>query len=273
MRPWLFSAMRRSFCRSLALLNCIGFKSVNSVGVTCHASFDSSKRKTSTYGSTVIRRNFDEHNGFSVFSREHHCQRAYAWPHGAMASVANPHATNAAIEMLAEGGHAVDAAIAAHLVLGLVEAQSSGIGGGGFMLVFERGERATTFYDGRETAPANATPDMFMQDEAAMPYVQAWQSGRSVGVPGVVALYKKAHEKHGRLAWSRLFGPAIRLAEAGFEVSPRLADMLVGVAKYTRLDENPGECASLRPFGAPQTLDKTFIKRDCKVCTRRGGFV
>ena len=103
---------------------------------------------------------------------------AYAWPHGAMASVANPHATNAAIEMLAEGGHAVDAAIAAHLVLGLVEPQSSGIGGGGFMLVFERGERATTFYDGRETAPANATPDMFMQDEAAMPYVQAWQSGR-----------------------------------------------------------------------------------------------
>ena len=125
-----------------------------------------------------------------------------AWPHGAMASVANPHATNAAIEMLAEGGHAVDAAIAAHLVLGLVEPQSSGIGGGGFMLVFERRERATTFYDGRETAPANATPDMFMQDEASMPYVQAWQSGRSVGVPGVVALYKKAHEKHGRLALS-----------------------------------------------------------------------
>lgn len=172
-----------------------------------------------------------------------------AWPHGAMASVANPHATNAAIEVLAEGGHAVDAAIAAHLVLGLVEPQSSGIGGGGFMLVFERRERATTFYDGRETAPANATPDMFMQDEASMPYVQAWQSGRSVGVPGVVALYKKAHEKHGRLAWSRLFEPAIRLAEAGFEVSPRLADMLVGVAKYTRLDENPGAADYFYPNG------------------------
>ena len=171
------------------------------------------------------------------------------WPHGAMASVANPYATDAAIEMLAEGGHVVDAAIAAHLVLGLVEPQSSGIGGGGFMLVFERSERATTFYDGRESAPANATPDMFMQDAAPMPYVQAWQSGRSVGVPGVVALYKKAHEQHGRLAWSRLFEPAIRLAEAGFEVSPRLADMLVRVAKYTRLDENPGAADYFYPNG------------------------
>ena len=171
------------------------------------------------------------------------------WPHGAMASVANPYATDAAIEILAEGGHVVDAAIAAHLVLGLVEPQSSGIGGGGFMLVFERAKKATTFYDGRETAPSEASADMFMQDAESMPYLQAWQSGKSVGVPGVVALYRKAHEQHGRLPWSRLFQPAIRLAETGFEVSPRLADMLLRVAKFTRLDENPGAADYFYPNG------------------------
>ena len=171
------------------------------------------------------------------------------WPHGAMASVANPYATDAAIEILAEGGHVVDAAIAAHLVLGLVEPQSSGIGGGGFMLVFERAKKATTFYDGRETAPSEASADMFMQDAESMPYLQAWQSGKSVGVPGVVALYRKAHEQHGRLPWSRLFQPAIRLAETGFEVSPRLAEMLLRVAKFTRLDENPGAADYFYPNG------------------------
>ena len=92
-------------------------------------------------------------------------------------------------------------------------------------------------------------PPLCMQDAASMPYLQAWQSGKSVGVPGVVALYEKAHEQHGRLPWSRLFQPAIRLAETGFEVSPRLADMLLRVAKFTRLDENPGAADYFYPNG------------------------
>ena len=114
---------------------------------------------------------------------------------------------------------------------------------------FLSGLRKQQLSDGRETAPAEASADMFMQDAESMPYLQAWQSGKSVGVPGVVALYRKAHEQHGRLPWSRLFQPAIRLAETGFEVSPRLADMLLRVAKFTRLDENPGAADYFYPDG------------------------
>ena len=92
-----------------------------------------------------------------------------------MVSAANPYATDAAIAMLAQGGHAVDAAIAAHLVLGLVEPQSSGLGGGGFLVVYERDSGELIFHDGRETAPAAASADMFMTDGKAMSYMQAWQ--------------------------------------------------------------------------------------------------
>lgn len=173
------------------------------------------------------------------------------WRHGGMAATANPHATDAAIEMLAQGGHAVDAAIAAHLVLGLVEPQSSGIGGGGFMLVYERRDADLTFHDGREMAPARAEPDMFMVDGEVMDFLRAWQSGKSVGVPGAVALYKQAHERHGRLSWQTLFEPAIRLAEKGFEVSPRLAGFLPRISTLGRLDENPGSADYFFPDGQP----------------------
>lgn len=176
---------------------------------------------------------------------------ASAWSRGAMAVAANPHAVAAATRMLEKGGHAVDAAIAAHLVLGLVEPQSSGIGGGGFMLVYQQENSALIFYDGRETAPAGATVDMFMRDGEVMGFREAWQSGVAVGVPGVVALYKSAHEAHGKLPWAALFQPAIRLAREGFEVSPRLAGFLPRVAEYGRLDENPGSAAYFYPDGEP----------------------
>ena len=94
-----------------------------------------------------------------------------------MVAAANPHAVHTAIEILEKGGHAVDAAIAAHLVLGLVEPQSSGIGGGGFMLVYERGDGSLTFHDGREIAPAGATVDMFMRDGDVMSFFESWLSG------------------------------------------------------------------------------------------------
>lgn len=171
------------------------------------------------------------------------------WDRGAIVTAANPYAVDAAIEILEKGGHAVEAAIAAHAVLGLVEPQSSGIGGGGFMLVYERSEEELTFLDGRETAPAGATVDMFVQDGEVMGFLDAWQSGLSVGVPGAVALYKHAHDEYGRLSWSELFEPAIRLAENGFEVSPRMADSLVKAASRGRLDENPDTAAYFFPEG------------------------
>jgi gamma-glutamyltranspeptidase / glutathione hydrolase len=167
-----------------------------------------------------------------------------------MAVAANPHAVAAATEMLEKGGHAVDAAIAAHAVLGLVEPQSSGIGGGGFMLVFQP-DNELIFYDGRETAPAGATVDMFMRDGKVMEFTEAWQSGIAVGVPGAIALYKSAHNAHGKLPWAELFQPAIRLARDGFEVSPRLAGFLPKVAEYGLLDENPGAAAYFFPDGEP----------------------
>jgi gamma-glutamyltranspeptidase/glutathione hydrolase len=173
------------------------------------------------------------------------------WNRGAIVTAANPHAVAAAIEILEKGGHAAEAAIAAHAVLGLVEPQSSGIGGGGFMLIYERTEGSLTFLDGRESAPAGATVDMFVRDGEVMPFLEAWQSGLSVGVPGAVALYKRAHEQYGKLAWAELFQPAIRLARHGFEVSPRMADSLVFVAPKGRLDENPETAAYFYPDGEP----------------------
>ncbi len=168
-----------------------------------------------------------------------------------MAAAADPRAVDAAAAVLARGGHAVDAAIAAHAVLGLVEPQSSGIGGGGFMLVYNRDDDTLFFYDGRETAPAGAMPDMFMRDGKPLRFVEAWQSGRSVGVPGAIALYKATHEAYGKRPWAELFEPAINLAENGFEVTPRLADMLPRMAQFTRLDENPGANTYFYPDGQP----------------------
>ena len=143
-----------------------------------------------------------------------------------MVVAANPYAAEAGLDILRRGGSAVDAAIAVQLVLTLVEPQSSGIGGGAFMLYHEPGEGGTgTFraYDGREVAPAAITPDLFGDVERSYQgFLNAVLGGRSVGVPGVVAMLKKAHDAHGRLAWGDLFERAIGLASQGFEVSPRL---------------------------------------------------
>lgn len=176
---------------------------------------------------------------------------AGGWQLGGMVTAANPHAVAAAIEILEKGGHAVDAAIAAHTVLGLVEPQSSGIGGGGFMLVFEYDTRELTFHEGREVAPAGATVDMFMRDGQVMDFLESWQSGKAVGVPGAIALYKSAHDEHGQLAWADVFQPAIRLATNGFEVSPRLAGYLPMMAERSRLDETPGAAEYFYPDGVP----------------------
>ena len=154
----------------------------------------------------------------------------------AMAAAANPHAVAAAVEILNAGGSAVDAAIAAELVLGLVEPQSSGIGGGGFLLNYDAASERISGYDGREIAPAGARPDMFLDARGRpMSFMDAQASGRSIGVPLLVSMLKLAHDDHGRLPWARLFEPAIRLAEEGFEVSPRLAGFIATAGERMRL--------------------------------------
>lgn len=139
-----------------------------------------------------------------------------------MVSAANPYAARAGLEILRAGGSAVDAAIAVQLVLNLVEPQSSGIGGGAFLLHWDAKAKELKTYDGRETAPASATPDRFLVDGKPMPFREAMLSGLSIGVPGLVRLLETVHQRHGRLPWARLFEPAIRLSEKGFDVSPRL---------------------------------------------------
>ena len=175
------------------------------------------------------------------------------WTHGAMVAAADPRAVEAGLEALRNGGHAVDAAIAVHTVLGLVEPQSSGIGGGGFMVVYDRESGETVVYDGRETAPMAIDENLFVEDGEVLGFLAAWQSGKSTGVPGAIALYKTAHDAHGTNAWASNFEAAITLADEGFVVSPRLAGILADerIRQFTRLDDHPVSAAYFYPEGEP----------------------
>ena len=141
-------------------------------------------------------------------------------------SAAHPLATQAGFDVLARGGSAVDAAIAVQMVLGLVEPESSGIGGGAFLMHWSQREQKLRSYDGRETAPMAARPDRFMRGGKPMEFYEAVVGGRSVGVPGVLRMLELAHRRHGRLPWAELFQPAIAAAEQGFALSPRLYAVL-----------------------------------------------
>ncbi|WP_353185750.1 gamma-glutamyltransferase [Bosea sp. (in: a-proteobacteria)] len=145
-----------------------------------------------------------------------------------MAAAANPLAATAGRTILRAGGSATDAAIAIQLVLNLVEPQSSGIGGGAFLVHWDETARKVTTLDGRETAPAAARPDRFIRDGRPMPFREAVIGGRSVGVPGTLKLLEEAHRRWGRLPWADLVAPALGLAEDGFAVSPRLNGLLAG---------------------------------------------
>ena len=175
------------------------------------------------------------------------------WTNGAMVAAADPRAVEAGLEVLRNGGHAVDAAIAVHTVLGLVEPQSSGIGGGAFMLVYDRASGETVVYDGRETAPSAIDENLFVEDGEVLGFIDAWQSGKSAGVPGAIALYKTAHDAHGQMDWASNFEAAIELAETGFEVSPRLAGVLANerLRQFLRLDDHPVSAAYFFPEGEP----------------------
>lgn len=150
-----------------------------------------------------------------------------------MVVTANPHATKAGAEVLRAGGSAVDAAIAIEAVLSLVEPQSSGLGGGGYMVHFDNANNKVEVYDGRETAPAGVSETMFLNEEGeSIGFLNAKNSGLSTGVPGMVAMLALAHGDHGKLPWGPHFNRAKQLATDGFEVSARLQGMISRFGKY-----------------------------------------
>ena len=151
---------------------------------------------------------------------------------------AHPLATQAGFDILQQGGSALDAAVAIQAMLTLVEPQSSGIGGGAFLLYWDQSRQTLHAYDGRETAPANADPELFLRDDGTpMPWQKALVGGRSVGVPGVLRMLELAHHRHGQLAWSDLFKPGIEQAKQGFVIGNRLHQLIAdrvnpGLGRY-----------------------------------------
>jgi gamma-glutamyltranspeptidase / glutathione hydrolase len=157
-----------------------------------------------------------------------------------MVAAANPIAAAAGRDILRQGGNAIDAAIATQLVLNLVEPQSSGIGGGAFLVYWAAKEHRVVTFDGRETAPAVARPDRFLgPDGMPLGFYDAVVGGRSVGVPGLLRMLALAHRRYGKLPWPALFAPASKLAEEGFDVPPRLQALLSG-DPFLRREETAG---------------------------------
>jgi gamma-glutamyltranspeptidase / glutathione hydrolase len=152
---------------------------------------------------------------------------------GAMVASANPLATKAGVEILQKGGSAIDAAIAVQTTLSLVEPQSSGIGGGAFMLYYDAKTGDVKTYDGRETAPKAANSELLMQDGKPMEFWTAVKSGRSVGVPGVIAMLELAWKENGKLPWAQNFTPAINHAQNGYALTKRTSELLKSLERIT----------------------------------------
>lgn len=169
-----------------------------------------------------------------------------------MVAAANPLAAQAGYNVLKAGGTAADAMVAVQLMLNLVEPQSSGIGGGAFMLYWDAASQSLQTFDGRETAPAAATPAYFLTPEGEpMGFWDAVVGGRSVGVPGTLRLLELAHKMHGRMAWKDLFKPTIDLAEAGFEVSPRMAKSIASSSEKQLAKFDAARAYFFNPDGTP----------------------
>ncbi|WP_390911026.1 gamma-glutamyltransferase [Pseudosulfitobacter sp. SM2401] len=174
-----------------------------------------------------------------------------------MVAAANPHAVKAGADVLAAGGTAADALVAVQTVLGLVEPQSSGLGGGAFLVWYDAASGALTTLDGRETAPLAATPTLFQDENGeTLGFFDAVVGGRSVGTPGTPALLQMAHDKWGKADWAGLFDPAITLATDGFAVSPRLAGLVQSDAE--RLASDATGAAYFLPAGAPLQIGATL---------------
>jgi gamma-glutamyltranspeptidase/glutathione hydrolase len=177
-----------------------------------------------------------------------------------MVVTANPLASKAGCEVLRDGGSAVDAAVAVQMVLGLVEPQSSGLGGGAFMLHYDAATKTVTSYDGRETAPATATENdlRWVSDaDRTAPLPNARASGRSIGTPGAVRMLALAHGEHGKLPWAGLFQPGIDLATNGFKISGRMAEAIAG-ARTNFARDAEASATYLKADGSPRLLGETF---------------
>ncbi|GMG81253.1 gamma-glutamyltransferase [Paralimibaculum aggregatum] len=186
-----------------------------------------------------------------------------------MIVTANPHATDAGLAMLRAGGSAADASIAALLVLNVVEPQSSGLGGGAFALV--HGPDGLVSLDARETAPMAAGPDWFLEDGAPLPWIEASESGRAIGVPGLPRLLETLHARHGRLPWADLFAPAIRLAAEGFAVSHRLAGMIEsGQARLARTEAGAVFLDGGAPLAEGSRLVQPALAETLRTVAREG---
>lgn len=187
--------------------------------------------------------------------------------HRRMVVASHPLASQVAFDVLRDGGGAVDAAVAAQMVLTLVEPQSSGIGGGAFLVLRRTEDGRTVTYDGRETAPASATPDMFIgTDGRPMPFDEAAAGGIAVGVPGVVRMLGMAHAAHGKLSWARLMAPAIALAEDGFRVSERLA---ASVATAPQLRTSPSAATYFVDAAGTPLTEGTVLRNPALAATLR----
>lgn len=191
-----------------------------------------------------------------------------------MVAAAHPLAVEAGLDMLRRGGTALDAAIAVQAVLTLVEPQSSGIGGGALLMHWNAARRHVSAWDGRETAPAAATPALFLKpDGTPLSFYDAVLSGRSVGVPGVIPMLAAAHAAEGRLPWADLFAPAIRIAEEGFAISPRLGAQIEADAE--RLKRDPGARAYFfsadgAPLPAGTILKNPALAQTLRALAERG---
>lgn len=175
----------------------------------------------------------------------------------AWVAAANPLAVQAGLEILAKGGSAVDAAVAVQTMLGLVEPQSSGISGGAFLMYYDARSREVSALDGREKAPAAAPANMFLDEHGKpLPFLEAVRSGRSTGVPGVIAMLYAAHAKFGTMRWKALFEPAIRAASQGFRVPARLAMFLGEGSPFPPTNEI--RMLFSRPDGEPLEADDVF---------------
>ncbi len=188
-------------------------------------------------------------------------------------SSADPRVTEAGMEMLRKGGSAADAAMAMMLALTVVEPQSSGIGGGGFLLYQDMSKGILSTINGREKAPAAATPERFLTAEGKpMGFLQAFQGGKSVGVPGNIALMAETHKKWGKLPWATIFKPAIRLADKGFVVNKTLESRLAGIAPlWSKFDEARAiYWVNGKPLTAGAKLRNPKMAATLKLLARKG---
>lgn len=190
-----------------------------------------------------------------------------------MAASANPLATEAGYDILKRGGSAIDAMIAMQTTLSLTEPQSSGLGGGAFLVYWDNTEKKLTTFDARETAPEAATEKLFLDENGEpLKFMQAVVGGRSVGVPGVPKLLEDVHKRYGRLPWKTLFGKPVELAEKGFAVSPRMAKSIEQNREH--LQRYPATAAYFLPGGKPleagAVLKNPEFAKTVKLFAKRG---